>query len=213
MPRKELEIYASDALLCPNMSRPQVVSIDDHASANLRYIRETMERAGYFTAVPGWGGILMGLSAMLAAGLASTMRTRETWAAVWAGEAAVAFALGCWTMIRKAKTARVFLKGPGRIFALSLCPAIVAALVLTLVLFRSGNFSILPGLWLLLYGVAIVAGGTYSVRVVPVMGVCFMVLGTAALVFGTGWPNLSMGLGFGSLHVVFGGVIARRYGG
>jgi hypothetical protein len=148
-----------------------------------RYIRETMERAGYFTAVPGWGSILMGLSAMLAAGLASPC-AREKLGRRVAGEAAVAFALGCWTMIRKAKTARVFLKGPGRIFALSLCPAMVAALVLTLVLYRHGVFSLLPGLWLLLYGVAIVAGGTYSVRVVPVMGVCFMVLGTAALVFG-----------------------------
>jgi hypothetical protein len=116
-------------------------------------------------------------------------------------------------MVRKAKTARVFLRGPGRIFTLSLCPAMVAALVLTMVAYQYGIFPILPGLWLLLYGVAIVAAGTYSVRVVPVMGICFMVLGIIALAFGAGWPNLSMGLGFGALHVIFGGVIARRYGG
>jgi len=195
------------------MSRPQVVSIDDHASANLRYIRETMERAGYFTAVPGWGGILMGVSALIAATFAATTRTRESWVAVWIGEAAVAFVLGSWAMVRKAKTARVFLRGPGRIFTLSLCPAMVAALVLTMVAYQYGIFPILPGLWLLLYGVAIVAAGTYSVRVVPVMGICFMVLGIIALAFGAGWPNLSMGLGFGALHVIFGGVIARRYGG
>jgi hypothetical protein len=172
-----------------------------------------MERAGYFTAVPGWGGILMGISALIAAALAATMHTREAWVTVWVVEAAVAFALGCWAMIRKAKTARVFLKGPGRTFALSLCPAMVAALVLTQVASKYGIFAVLPGLWLLLYGVAIVAAGTYSVRVVPVMGICFMVLGTIALAFGAEWPNFSMGLGFGALHVVFGGVIARRYGG
>jgi hypothetical protein len=195
------------------MSRPRIVSIDEHASANLRYIRETMERAGSFTAVPGWGGILMGVSAVVASGLAVKMPTRELWFAVWMGEAALAFAVGCWSMIRKAKTARVFLKGPGRVFALSLCPAMVAAIVLTMVLYRHGIFSLLPGLWLLLYGVAIVAGGTNSVRVVPVMGVCFMVLGVAALALGGEWANFSMGLGFGVLHIVFGGVIARRYGG
>src|SRR3982750_3875602 len=122
------------------MSRPQVVSIDDHASANLRYIRETMERAGYFTAVPGWGGILMGISALIAAAVAAATRSRESWVAVWVAEAAVAFVLGSWAMIRKAKTARVFLKGPGRTFTLSLCPAMVAALVLTLVAFQYGIF-------------------------------------------------------------------------
>jgi hypothetical protein len=195
------------------MSRPRIVSINDHASENLRYIRETMERAGSFTAVPGWGGVLMGITAMVAAVFAARMPTREAWFAVWMGEAALAFAVGCWALIRKAKTARVFLKGPGRVFALSLCPAMFAALVLTIVLYRHGIFSLLPGLWLLLYGVAIVAGGTNSVRLVPLLGVCFMVLGVVALVLGGEWANSLMGLGFGVLHIVFGGVIARRYGG
>src|SRR6187549_270501 len=131
------------------MPRPQIVSIDDHASENLRYIRETMERAGSFTAVPGWGGVVMGASAIVAAVLASRMQTPEAWFAVWMGEAALAFVVGCWSMIRKAKTARVFLKGPGRIFALGLCPAMFAAIALTAVLYSHGNFSLLPGLWLL----------------------------------------------------------------
>src|SRR5437870_2987151 len=142
------------------MSQQRVVSIDDRASANLRYIRETMERAGSFTAVPGWGGILMGLTALIAAPIAASMPTREAWFAVWIGEAAVAFTIGCWATIRKAETPRVLLKGPGRVFALSLCPAMLAAIVLTSVLYQHGIFSLLPGTWLLLYGVAVVAGGT-----------------------------------------------------
>ena len=195
------------------MPRPQIVSIDDHASENLRYIRETMERAGSFTAVPGWGGVVMGASAIVAAVLASRMQTPEAWFAVWMGEAAFAFVVGCWSMIRKAKTARVFLKGPGRIFALGLCPAMFAAIALTAVLYSHGNFSLLPGLWLLLYGVAIVAAGTNSVRIVPVMGVCFMAVGVLALVLGSEWADVSMGVGFGILQILFGGLIARRYGG
>jgi len=195
------------------MSRPRILSIDDHASANLQYIRETMERAGSFTAVPGWGGVLMGISALAAAIFAARMPTREAWFDVWMGEAVLAFVVGCCALIRKAETARVFLKGPGRVFALSLCPAMLAAIALTTVLYQYGIFSLMPGMWLLLYGVAVVAGGTNSVRLVPLMGVCFMVLGVVALALGEEWANLLMGMGFGVLHIVFGGVIARRYGG
>jgi hypothetical protein len=187
--------------------------MDERASANLRYIRETMERAGSFTAVPGWGGVLMGLTALAASALAASMSTRDAWFAVWIGEAALAFAVGCWSMMRKAETAQVFLKGPGRAFALSLCPAMLAAVILTAVLYRHGIFSLLPGTWLRLYGVAVVAGGTNSVRVVPIMGICFMIAGAAALALGAEWANVSMAAGFGVLHIVFGGVIARRYGG
>ena len=155
----------------------------------------------------------MGVTALVAAIVAARVATREAWFAIWMGEAVLAFAIGCWALIRKAKTAQVFLKGPGRVFALSLLPAMFAAIVLTMVLYRYGIYALLPGLWLMLYGVAVVAGGTNSVRLVPVMGICFMVLGVIALALGGEWANFSMGLGFGVLHIVFGAVIARRYGG
>jgi hypothetical protein len=195
------------------MARQGIVSINDRAQDNLRYIRETMERAGSFTAVPGWGGVSMGVSALAASWIASRMQTRESWFAVWVGEALLAFAIGCWAMIRKAKTARVFLQGPGRVFALSLVPAMFAGAVLTAVLYDRGIFSLLPGLWMLLYGVAVAAAGTNSVRIVPVMGVSFIGFGAIVLVLGPEWANLGMAMGFGMLHVVFGVMIARRYGG
>jgi hypothetical protein len=195
------------------MGRQGIVSINDRARDNLRYIRETMERAGSFTAVPGWGGVYMGISALAASWIASRMLSRDRWFAVWIGEALVAFAIGFWAMIHKAKTARVFLKGPGRAFALSLFPAMFAGTVLTLVLYRHGIFSLLPGLWMLLYGVAVVSGGTNSVRIVPVLGMSFIVFGTLALALGPEWANIEMAMGFGMLHVVFGVLIARRYGG
>jgi len=185
------------------MKKGNVVSINERAIENLRFIRETMERAGSFTAVPGWGGILMGISALLTALISSRL-----------GEAVLALAIGGWAMAQKARAVQsTLLDGPGRKFALSLCPAMIAGGILTLVLYRNSQFSLMPGMWLLLYGVAVVTGGAFSVSVVPIMGVCFMTLGSIALFSPMAWANWFMAAGFGVLQIVFGVIIARRYGG
>jgi hypothetical protein len=196
------------------MKSAKVVSINDRAYENLRYIRETMERAGAFTAVSGWGGILMGVSALLTALISSQLPSGDVWFVTWLGEAVLAFTIGTWAMVHKAKAAKSpLLFGPGRKFALSLCPAMLAGAVFTVVLYMNAMFQLIPGTWLLLYGVAVVTGGAFSVKVVPVMGVCFMALGVVALFAPLTWANLLMAAGFGLLHIAFGAVIARRYGG
>jgi hypothetical protein len=195
-------------------AKAKVVSINEHALQNLKYIRETMERAGYFTAVPGWGGILMGVSALLTALVSSRLPSRDLWFASWLGEAALALAIGGWAMSQKAKAAQsALLEGPGRKFALNLCPAMIAGAVLTVVLYRQQLFGLMPGTWLLLYGVSVVTSGAFSVKVVPIMGLSFMALGMLALFSPFDWANWFMAAGFGALHIAFGIVIARRYGG
>ena len=196
------------------MKKASVVSMNQHAIENLRYIRETMERAGSFTAVPGWGGILMGVSAVLTALISSRLPSRDLWFASWLGEAVLALAIGGWAMAQKAKAVQsTLLDGPGRKFALGLCPGMIAGAILTLVLYRRGLFGLMPGVWLLLYGVAVVTGGAFSVNVVPIMGMSFMILGSIALVSPLAWANWFMAAGFGGLQIVFGIIIARRYGG
>jgi hypothetical protein len=196
------------------MKSAKVVSINERAYENLRYIRETMERAGSFMAVPGWGGILMGVSALLTALISSQLPTKDLWFASWLGEAVLAFAIGGWAMVQKAKAAKAtLLNGAGRKFAVNLSPAMIAGGILTLVLYRQELFGIMPGVWLLLYGVAVVTGGAFSVRIVPLMGISFMALGTMALFSPFEWANWFMAAGFGVLQIVFGIVIARRYGG
>jgi hypothetical protein len=196
------------------MKPAKVVSINDRAIENLQYIRETMERAGSFTAVPGWGGILMGVSAILTALVSSKLPSRNLWFATWLGEAALALAIGGWAMNQKAKAVKTpLLVGPGRKFALSLCPAMIAGAALTVVLYFGGLFYLMPGTWLLLYGVSVVTSGAFSVKVVPIMGLCFMALGIIALVSPFILANWFMAAGFGGLHIAFGIVIARRYGG
>jgi hypothetical protein len=190
------------------------VALHDRAIENLRYIRETMERAGAFTAVPGRGGALMGLSALLATAIAARQPTIERWLAVWLAEALAAVAIGCWAMTVKAQRAGVSLfDGPGRMFVLSFLPPVLAAAALTAALYRAGGAEAIPGMWLLLYGAAVVTGGRFSVGIVPIMGLCFMGVGMVTLFSPAAWSDAYLGIGFGGVHVVFGLVIARRYGG
>ena len=189
-------------------------AIHEHAIENLRFIRETMERSGSFTAVPGWGGVAMGLTALAAAPLAARASTPAAWLAVWSAAAVLAFAIGAWAVLRKVRAAHIpMLSRAAQKFATSLLPPIVAGTLLTAVLFRAGSVRLLPGLWLMLYGAGVIAGGAFSVRVVPVMGFCLMACGAAALFAPASWGNAFMAAGFGGLQVVFGIVIARRYGG
>jgi len=188
--------------------------LHDRALDNLRYIRQTMERAGSFTAVPGWGQVAVGATALLAALLAARQPTPELWLATWLGEAVVALAIGGSTMVRKAFAVNdPLLSGPGRRAGLSLLPPMVAGGLLTVALSRAGLWHALPGTWLLLYGTGFVTGGAFSVRIVPVMGVCFMTVGAVALLGPATWGNWLMAAGFGGLHIVFGTIIARRHGG
>lgn len=193
---------------------PEPVALHDRAMDNLRFIRQTMERAGSFTAVSGWGEVAIGLTALAAAALAEAQREAAAWLLVWSVEALLALTIGTWTVARKARAARMpLLSGPGRKVALSLAPALVAGAILTAELYSMGLTQPLPGLWLLLFGAGTVAAGAYSVPIVPVMGFSFMTLGGVALLAPAAWGNALMALGFGGLHLVFGTLIARRYGG
>ncbi len=194
--------------------RPEPIEIHAHAMDNLRYIRQTMERAGSFTAVPGVGGILMGSTALVAAWIAGPTVGPGKWLTVWIVEATLAILIGVAGAFVKSRRARQpLLNGPGRKFVAGFTPALVAGLIISLALVRAGLPAMLPGVWLLLYGVSVITGGWASVRVVPLMGACFMAAGVAAL-FLPGLPaNLLLAAGFGGIHIVFGTIIATNYGG
>ena len=200
-PRK-LRSNSRDAKLLP------VRAVED-----LQFIRQTMERSAAFTAVPGWGMVAVGASALPAAWLASQHAFDLRWLQIWICEAVLAASLALVAIQSKAAQRGLpWTSGPGRKVALSLLPPVVAAALLTIPLFRANLGSALPGTWMLLYGVGVITGGAYSVSIVPVMGVCFMVAGAAALLLPT-IGNWAMAAAFGGLHILFGIWIARRYGG
>jgi hypothetical protein len=181
---------------------------------DLRFIRKTMERGAAFTAVPGWGGVGMGVTAVGAAALASSQPTPDRWLLVWVLEASLAVLIGIVAIQRKAHRAKLpVLSGAGRKFILSFLPPALAGVALTAALWRGGVYDLLPGSWLLLYGAAVVTAGTFSVKIIPVMGIFFMVAGVAALLAMPTAGDLAMALGFGGLHIGFGITIARRHGG
>lgn len=190
------------------------IRLEDRAAADLSFIRDTMARAGTVTSVPGWGGVAMGVTALAAAWIAARQGSYVEWLMVWLGEAIVALGLGGVAMVRKAELSRTpLLTGAGRAFIRAFVPPILAGSLLTILFYRSGLIPRLPGVWLLLYGTAVTTAGSHSIRVVPILGASFMLLGALAFFSPESWGSAYMALGFGALHIGFGLLIARRYGG
>lgn len=184
------------------------------AMDNLRFIRETMEAAGTFTAVSGWGQVVIGLTAILAAFIASNFPGRPEWVLVWAAEAFLALLISVWFMYNKARLASLpLLTGSVRKLLFSFSPVAVVGMVVTIAFMQRGMYAMMPGVWMLLYGTAVVAAGAFSVRIIPVMGTAFILVGAAALFAPVAWNTTLMIAGFGALHISFGFIIARRHGG
>ena len=190
------------------------VNIGDRAIDNLAFIRETMERSTHFTAVPGYGGMLMGVTAVVAAVIANSQIYMVDSLLTWLIEAALAVAIGLLAMWQKLKIGgQSLLSVPARKFASGFAPPLIVGIVIVLGVWRYGDYYSMPAICMLCYGAAVVCGGAFSVKVVPVMGWCFIAFGAIAFAIPPNYGNLMMGLSFGGLHIIFGAIIARRFGG
>lgn len=172
-----------------------------------------MERAATFSAVPGRGGVLMGVVGLAGGLLAQRQPDRTMWLTVWIATAVVGFVIAAISIVTRAKRARVpLLGGPGRKFAFGLAPSLVVAVLITSALAANGQHALLPAVWLLLYGTALLASGAFSIAALGVMGLCFVALGALAMVMPAQGDLLLMA-GFGGLQIGFGFWIWRRHGG
>jgi len=180
---------------------------------DLALIRATLERSSRFTAVPGREAMGMGAIALVASVIASTA-SPDAWLGTWLSAAVLAVTLGAAGLWRKCRALETSLfAAPGRRFLLGLCPPLIAGSILTAVLVSAGHHEHLAGTWLLLYGAGVTSGGTYSVPVVPLTGMCFLTLGALTFLTPIGWGNVIMAIGFGGLHLAFGYVVVKRHGG
>jgi hypothetical protein len=195
------------------MAQPE--ALHARAADNLRFIRDAMTRASAFTAIPGWGGVAIGVTALAAAAISGPPDNSPRWVLIWFGEAALAAIIALATMTLKARRGGTPLStaAPAYRFALAYVPPLVAGMVLTPVFATLDLASRLPGCWLLLYGTALASGGVLTVRIVPLMGLSFLALGTIAFAAPAPWGHVFLAAGFGGLHIVFGLLIARSYGG
>lgn len=194
--------------------RPEPTPLNTRAAANLAFIRETMANAASFTAVPGWGLVAMGATALVAAHMGMQQPTYILWIDTWLMEAVLAVAIALATMAYKGhRSGQSMVSGPGRKFMMAFLPPIVAGAAMTLVLAESGAWWAIPGTWLLLYGAGVVTAGAFSVKSVPVMGLCFMLMSVGAFLSPWDHAHYWLAAGFGGLHLIFGALIARRHGG
>ena len=184
------------------------------AEDRIRYIRNVMARASTFTAVPGWGMLTMGATALCAAIAASGYLESTLWLWIWAIEAIVASTIGWVALARKAKKAGIpLISGSGRQFIMSFLPSLLVGFIVCVGLWNAGLENLMPGIWMLMYGNGTLASGAYSVKVIPVMGASFIFTGALALFLPLAWSNGLMALSFGGYHLLFGYWIAKQYGG
>ena len=196
----------------PERTEPH--SIGGHAADNLRFIRQTMERSATFTAIPGVGGVAMGVVGIAGAVAASQQPYGDRWLITWLGAAGIAAIMGLIAMARKASQAGSRLTGANaQRFALGMAAPFVAGAAITYSLWVTRTFSAMPPVWLLLYGAGVLTGGAYSINIVRIIGLFFMALGLIAVVTPPGLGNVWLGIGFGAVHVGFGLYIARYHGG
>jgi hypothetical protein len=189
------------------------VALESHALGTLNYIRASIEAAGSF-AVPGSAGVAMGAAGVLATMVASIPQVAPHWLPVWLLAAMVAACSGVILVARQPARGSTLYSGPARKFVLSLCPALLAGAVLTVVLYQSAHIQLIPGMWLLLYGCAVLSASMMStasiVPLIATMGGLFIVLALVAFRVPPGWHNFVLGVGFGALHLAFGVAIGRK---
>jgi len=188
--------------------------LDERALESLEFIRTTMARSATFTAVPGRGGLAMGVIGIVAATVASRQADARLWLATWLAAAFIALPVGIVAIWWKAERHAISVwSANGQRFLQGYAPPIVAGAVLTAALVARGRFDLLPATWLLLYGAGLLAGSTSSISLLAWIGGAFMMLGAGAAVTGAAWRDVWLGAGFGGLQVIFGFVIARKHGG
>jgi hypothetical protein len=197
-------------MIDPKSRGHNTVALDTHALGTLQYIRASIDAAGLL-AVPGSAGIAIGAVGVLAALLVSLKPLAAHWLEIWLIAGFVAIAFGTVLMAHQfVSRGTALYRGPLRRFLMCLCPPLLVGAVLTWQLWLHAQSAMIPGVWLLMYGCAVMAASTLTRRALAVMGALLAVLGVVALQAPVSSQNAMLGVGFGGLHLLFGILIGGR---
>ena len=193
--------------------KPEPQALHERAQDNLHFIRNSMERASSFTGVSGKSYCLAGITVLLATAVAQQQSNPAAWLAVWMVELALSAIIIVWMTMRKAHAQGGSLWSSNwRKLLAAFAPAMVVGGVLTVSFALQDAYGWLPGIWLSLYGAAVMTAGAYSVAIIPVMGALLLLCGSIVLLLHVE-ASLLFGLIMGSVHLVFGLLIWRSHGG
>ena len=157
----------------------------------------------------------MGMTAVFAAIIANLQPTTERWLTVGLLDGLVAAVIGSVALVRKARRRQLPLAvGPARRFALGLAPALIAGAALSVGALEVEAWQLLPPIWMLCYGVAVLGAGAASATpIVPIMGSVFVLAGAVSIATPAWLGDYWMAATFGLAHIVAGAIVARRHGG
>lgn len=190
----------------------QTSSIHEQAEENLRYIRNTMESASTFTSISGIGLVFTGLVGLCAAWLELTSNQSPS-LTIWMAALVIAVAGSTALTMHKARQQDTTLwSASGRKLLYAFTPTMFVGGVVTYFMSTSGLPELLPGLWLSLYGAAVMTAGAHSIAMIKLVGAAFILLGIAAFSL-PAYSVLVLALGFGGLHLSSGYLIWKYHGG
>lgn len=196
----------------PTAEQPE--ALHERAMDNLEFIRDTIQRSTRFTVVPGYGGMLMGVTAIGAAVIAGLQPDRGMWLTAWLTEAILALLIGLLAMWQKSRNTSLSLNSlPARKFAFGFSPPMIAGGIITGMMALGGAYDLLPSVWITLYGAAVITGGAFSVRPVQIMGWVFLFAGAVSAFVSPAYGDMLMAATFGAVQIIFGAIIGIKYGG
>ena len=196
----------------------------DEAQSRMEEIQRIMERATLFTLLPGTPAVIGGLlvlagcavsyamfrsldfADMLRMSLTAQMAFCVMWFLVGVIGVLVEVILTTRAAARQQLTP---VDRPMRVAAFSLTPSVVVAMVLTYKFLipvdpRPEEIRYIVPVWMMLYGTGVYTAGLFSIRPPRILGLVFLGLGVAALMFFPQYGVVSAALSFGLLHIIFG---------
>lgn len=184
----------------------QRMSIRAEAEENLRVIRSLMEKATVYRAISAPGALVGGLAALAISACAIGSKGDVPFVPVWLGALALTSVANFFLLHRDAARRGEPFVSPGMRLALrAMLPGFLGG---GLCLFVAGAIgpALLAALWVLFYGISLLAAAHFAPKSICWLGRAFFAAGAALLGSGVwfgGDPHVIMGATFGVFHLVY----------